>query len=304
MESGADVNAVNARHETALERAVLYDCTYAVRELLLLHAGVNMHDVDGDTALIAALFATEVDLLALLLETNRANLKVLKNAVKTPLMIALRRCDPGRFLTPLLEAGADVAQVDDGGMTVLHRAAVGTNDWDVEYVKPLLSYGGMSVLYAKDVEGPAPVHHAARFGRAKMPEVLGSCGADMAAKGLQGRTIMHHAVRCMDPTDFVAVFAKSLRSSDENKLNVADADGWTSLHLACKTNAGDVVSLLLRSCETAEDCRKMILHKGERGWMALAVAEFHGQENIGEVLRATLRSTNGDTESNSGRKRH
>lgn len=120
LESGANVNAVNARRETALQRAVLYDWTYAVKELLLWHADVNMRDVDGDTALIAALFATEADLLEVLLETNRANLNVLNNAGKTLLMIALRRCDPGRFLTPLLEAGADVAQVvDDDGVTVL-----------------------------------------------------------------------------------------------------------------------------------------------------------------------------------------
>lgn len=188
IHSGADVNAVNARRETALQRAVLYNWTEAVKELLLIwHADVNIRDEDGDTALIAALFAIEADLLALLLEANRANLNVLNNASKTPLMIALRRCDPGRFLTPLLGAGADVAQVvDDDGMTVLHRAAAGTNDWNREYVKPLLSYGSMSVLNAMDIEGLALVHHAARFGRTKMLEVIVGCGADMAAKDFQG----------------------------------------------------------------------------------------------------------------------
>lgn len=77
-------------------------------------------------------------------------------------------------------------------------------------MKPLLSYGGMSVLNVKNVEGLAPMHHAAGFGLTKILEVLDECGAGMAAKDCQGRTIMHHGVRCMDPVDFTTVFAKSL----------------------------------------------------------------------------------------------
>lgn len=46
-----------------------------------------------------------------------------------------------------------------------------------------------------------------------------------------------------------------------------------------------------------EDRRRTILRKGECGWTAFAVAKFHAQESIREVLRTALRSSSIDAKS-------
>ena len=284
LESGAVVNVLNARNITPLQRAVLNQWTDTARLLLKYGANPNICDEDGDTALTVGMLSDELNIVKLLLD-SKAEPNVLNRHNMTPLMLALR--SPNLYVLPLILAGADVILCGDNRVTVLHRAAAETKDEAVEDVFPLL-WRGKDHLDVKDAEGLAPVHHAARFGRKRMIQALHGCGADLASKDAQGRTAMHHAVRLMPWQDFAEVFAEFLRPNEENKVNVPDADGWTPLHWACKAGSFPTVCRLLESCDTAEDCKKMILHKGERGWTALAVAQFHCRRNTMMVLAQAL----------------
>jgi ankyrin repeat protein len=284
LEAGAKVDAQNARRITPLQRAVLNQWTETAKTLLEAGADPDIRDEDGDTALTAAMYSDQLDMVLLLLGSG-ADLNVLNGGDNTPLMLALQ--SPKLYLPPLIEAGADVRLCGGNGITVLHKAAAETSMGAVDNVLPLLQHG-KGHLDIRDAEGLAPVHHAAKAGRVKMIQKFHECGADLSAKDNQGRTAMHHAVRSWSLTDFVQVFANFLLPNEKNKVHIPDVDGWTPLHWACKYGRTDVASQLLAKCETDEDRRNMILHKGEHGWTALAVAEFHDRTPIIRALRLTL----------------
>lgn len=287
LESGANVNAVNTRHITPLQRAVLNQWTKTVKVLLDFGANPNIRDEDGDTALTAALYSGQnQSVVKLLLEHSDADPDVINGNGKTPLMLALRY--PSAYLQPLIDAGADVAHCGEDQITVLHRAAAELDSGDVDSVTPLL-VRGEKYLDLKDIAGLAPLHYAAKYGRIHMIKELRKRGAPINAQDGQGRTPMHHAVRVMPPADFQEAFADFLCPNEGNDVNIGDADGWTPLHWACQSGNLEIVNLLLDKCGTDEARRKMILHRGERGWTALAIAEFHCRKNIKKALADALK---------------
>ncbi|KAI9689797.1 MAG: Ankyrin-2 [Bathelium mastoideum] len=283
LNAGADINAINSRFITPLQRAILNQETETAKELISRGAEPNIRDEDGDTALSAAIYSKELDLVKVLLNGG-ADKNVLNRSEKTPLMLVLRY--PKDFLPVLIDAKPSVLRCGDSKVTVLHYAAAETPDASVDGVLQLLQYG-KDDLNVRDFEGQAPVHHAARHGRAGMLKALQNHGADMCATDAQGRTAMHHAVRSMSHTDFAKAFEQFLKVGKDNRVNVPDADGWTPLHWACRCGTSPIVDLLLDGCDTVRDRRKMILG-GKHGWTALAVAEFHHQVSIVKALESAL----------------
>jgi ankyrin repeat protein len=285
IQFGAPLNATNTRRMTALHRVVLNAFIKMAELLLDSGADPNIPDEDGDTTLTAATVAEEPAMVNLLLIPKyKTKVDVMNSAGQTPLMLALR--SPGQLLPPLLSAKADVQQCGDDKVTVLHMAAA-QDSWNVDSLRPLFNYGKRH-LDAKDREGLAPIHHAARHGRSAMIEALRDAGANMAATDKQGRTTMHFAVRTMWASQIEDVFGKFLRPGAEHKVNIPDNDGWTPLHWACMINDANLINLLLNLCETDTSRRDLILQEQKHRWTALAIAEFCGTDENREALLAAL----------------
>lgn len=294
--AGANLDAVNVRGITPLQRAVLNQWLDTAKILLKHGADCNVRDEDGDTALTAALQSDQEDMVKLLLGPgNLVDPDVLNGGGMTPLMLALR--SPQKFLPLLIETKPDVRLCSADGINVLHKAAAGNGGRDSECVLPLFQYG-KDYLNIHDMEGLTPLHHAAKRGRKDIMMSLLELEADMASKDGQGRSPMHHAVWAMrsSPEDFSEAFAEYLQPHETNEVHVPDADGWYPLHWAAKGDCLRDAELLLGNCESVNERLSMILHKGHRGWNTLAIAEFHGALHVHRHLKSLtiVQSTNSE----------
>lgn len=96
-----------ASHEQALR---------IVRAFLTDGCSVNSKDGTGATALHRAVWRQNLELVSLLLSQKDISLDCLDIDDRTPLMIAVEKCDK-RFIEMLLKAGADSSAKNSKGMT-------------------------------------------------------------------------------------------------------------------------------------------------------------------------------------------
>ncbi len=101
-------------------------------------------------------------------------------------------------------------------------------------VLPLLKYGNVN---AKANDGWSPLHHAARFGRVRVVEILLANGADVDARNKSGMTPLQLAATYDQPGD-----TKLLIGAKANLL-VQDRSGSAPLHLACGGGHEKVVAV-------------------------------------------------------------
>jgi hypothetical protein len=87
----------------------------------------------------------------------------------------------------LLGQGVDVNAKDDGGGTLLHYAAMWSNNVDI--LKCLVSAG--ADVNAKDEDGMTPLHTAVHYGSVDALKYLVSVGADANAKDKFGKMPLH-----------------------------------------------------------------------------------------------------------------
>ena len=121
---GADVNATNKHHETALKWACETKNVCAINVLLNAGADPSIVDSNGDTCLhTAVLEGCSKDALQAIIEHD-ADVNSINKNNKTVLMIACRRRNIDA-IDVLLNAGADHRMADADGSTCLHHAVYG-----------------------------------------------------------------------------------------------------------------------------------------------------------------------------------
>jgi len=136
----------------------------------------------------------------------------------------------------LLERGADVHSIGDGGRTPLHMAAVlGC----AEPVKALLDGG--AAVNATDYGGNAPLHLAAAFGHAESVRVLLSRGADVNVRNDGGNSPLYLAAS-MGCTEAVMALLEG-----GAEVNARCFKGNTPLYLAAFMGRIEVVRVLIRT---------------------------------------------------------
>ena len=215
LESGADVNAIDERGETAMTAATslfkpeIPELVEVMDLLLKSGASLDAKDRLGMTALHRAASMKWHSVLRLLLE-NGASVNEKDLREQTALKIAIEENDleASRLL---LAAGSDIGARDDEGFTALHEAI---RVHSVEGTELLISAG--ADIEATDDLGTTPLHIACdntfgaeeeeeRTESRKVLEVLLQARPNLEAKDEEGLTAFDIAQEndCMDAIDML-----------------------------------------------------------------------------------------------------
>ncbi|KAI1767480.1 ankyrin repeat-containing domain protein, partial [Hypoxylon sp. FL1150] len=285
LKANANINVTNERSITPLQRSIMNKWFPTALFLLEKGADPNIRDENGDTALMAAFVSTADDELINALLKNHAEPNIANKQQMTPLMRAATFA-PEHVFT-LLRSGANILSKGPDGTTALHIVAKTGSTSTLEYIMSFLK--DKDKLNVKDDEGLAPIHAAARSGRGTLITALCKHGANVSERDSQGRTIMHHAVRSFTASDFKDVFEDFIELRADNYINVADDDGWTPLHWACRGAQTEIVSSLV-----AGNSGKQVNIECNRGWTPYDIAIFHIQDDLRQTMERIL-DTQGTT---------
>ena len=248
LKSGADVNAQNAFHATAL----IWAGGDAVKSRMLIEHGadVNVHTQQGRTPLMAAAKRNgNADLVRLLFKTGAD--------VNTPgdtTLIPAAQSGDIEIMRLLIEAGANVNCISPRlGETPLMYAAASDN---VEAVRLLLAKGANPNAGLKNmtrviggstldmgIGKQTPLMWAAPTGSPELIRALIDAGANVNAQGIQGMSPLMLAV-ASENQDLAAV--RVLLQSGAN-VNARNGRGETALDWARKFGGRPVIAALQRA---------------------------------------------------------
>ena len=203
LKSKADPNIANIEGHGSLHKAVNADCSReTLQEIVDYGADVNAKDRRGRTALLLSCFYRQMD-----------------------------------SLNVLIKAGADPTIDDEEGFSCIHAAVDGRCSTDV--LQTLIDNGAH--VNARRRDGATALMRACRTGQSESVMFLLEAGADVNIVRPDGSTCLHVAVhgKCSKET---------LQNVIENGLNVNSANkrGETALILACESAQTESVKLLLK----------------------------------------------------------
>lgn len=277
VESGADINARDAKARTPLHRAIRQeaqalkkpDVLYTVKALLARNADLTAADENASTPLHAAALLGEYTLIEAILSAQTAgnlNLNAGDKDGKTPLFLALenKKSDTAKIALLLLEKGADGRARDKKGTTPLAQTA---RMGDTGVLTALLAKGapldeavGDSTALGFAVSNS--MKDAARF--------LLDQGAD-PKRAMSGESILERAIN-NDWDDFAALLIE--KGVD---LNVRHRGYQTPLTRAVMRNRKEVVALLLQKGADTNA-------KNSEGKTALQIARRESRNELIELL--------------------
>ena len=292
-----------------------------VRALLRLGLNVNLADTQGNTLLMYATVAAQVEMVKLLLEF-KADVNAKTHAGVTALLYAAE-CESLEIANLLIERAADInASADDDKYSVLMVAAnygrkdlaqmlieegadinaqngkggkalgVAAREGYPEIVK--LLYENSADVNAKDENTHTALMLAARRGHTDVIELLLELGAYIHATCTEGATpLMAAAVRGQVKA------AQLLIGKNVNINEQMPANGFTALHWAVKTNQVESVKILLAAKADItikdKDQKSAFQYAVEQGnhemvaaFSAFVAHDPNGNEKLGDIHGATL----------------
>ncbi|EAY07153.1 ankyrin repeat protein, putative [Trichomonas vaginalis G3] len=231
-------------------------------EYLFAHGlDINIQNGQKDTALTMAVEQNKMDAVEALI-MHGANVDAVNNCGRTALILAVqnKRLDIAEFL---FQHGANINATDKKGVSAIHLAIKNnfidiiklfiSNGEDInasalnnavmfnskEIVDILILHGAN--INAKGKNGKTAIHIAAIYGRKELAELLLSIGADINAKDKKGRNALHHAIGQND----LESLEKDLESE---KIDIHSKDINYDTYVGWSTNLTDnmdIVELLI-----------------------------------------------------------
>lgn len=185
-----------------------------------------------------------------------------------------------RIITYLVEeVGADVnARGGEWGcplmLTVAKHGSKSIEEcpWDSWQFEYLLRHGARADYV--DSLGRTVTHWAALKLDSSAVNMLIRSGADPACRDKFGRTPLHFAASICDVDVMRSILGHLSLDANSFNVNVQDADGWTPLMWACRSETADQALLLINEYE-ADIC----VRSNDGEWSPLKLARLHGWDD-------------------------
>ncbi len=228
---------MNEKGETALHLAAKQDA-YLTRDVLSHGFDINIRNVCGETPLMCAVNAENIDTVTFLLK-NHADVNATDDQQATCLHLAALNDKSGSITELLLRRNPDIEAIDGLGLSPLFLAAFNGND---AAFRRLLKFGARPE--AKEVDGFNALHYACMLANhVFMSRLLGKNGPDFEA--------FYELSKYGLPTDPSHSTTSKRRAQIVHSLIDHSADvhassqGFTPLHIAALTAQEQLVEILL-----------------------------------------------------------
>ncbi len=257
LKSGIDINVTDERGWTALMHAVNNGNLSTAKYLIEVGASVQVHALDGTTALSLAYESENNELIQLLTAKNPATSAVQDQNQFADQPSQTRPVDISTLLFGVLQgensgtksalenASAEfevkmgrkpsVRAVDEYGRTDLHWAAV----LNLPALAEALIGEGMIVDKPDRSYGATPLHYASSIDGTEAARILITYGAEIDRSDWSGKTPLHYSAQVN------ASKMANLLISNGADLEARDRTGGTPLHDAAKKNAVEVADILI-----------------------------------------------------------
>ncbi|PZC90497.1 Arp, Ankyrin repeat protein, partial [Pyrenophora tritici-repentis] len=316
LDNGADVNAQGGDYRNALQAASEGGHTEVVELLLDKGADVNAQGADVNAqgglhgnALQAASERGHTEVVKLLLDKG-ADVNAQGGLHGNALQAASER-GYTEVVKLLLDKGADIALSDENGFTPINAAS---SNGHSAVARLLLERGACIVAHGADRHCDTIMNLFAFWGHldllrlaheqshadVHLPQIHGRTPLHLAARGGHMDTFQYLISLGLDPTtmdvkgDDVLCYASSGRSLDivnailgRSPKRLRESTQWDPLHWACRAGNVEVVRLLI---EEGFCSRSVTILESEGQWSPLAIALFHGNDEMLEHLSSSFRS--------------
>lgn len=228
---------INENGETAFYLAAKQD-SYLTRDVLSYGFDIDVRNVCGETPLMCAVKAENVETITFLLG-NHADINAIDDQQATCLHSAALKDESGTMTQALLRRNPDIEALDASGLTPLFIACFNGND---AVVCRLLRYGAKS--QAKQPNGFDALHYACMYANhVFMSRLLNKSGPDFEA--------FYELSKYGLPADpshatISKRRAKIIHALIDNGADIhTSGEGFTPLHIAALTAQEQVVNILL-----------------------------------------------------------
>lgn len=184
---------VDENQNTLLHHAIAYVPNYEITCFFIKHIDVNSKNNEDETPLIKLLLSKNfpdkrIEIIDLLL-SHGADINLAGNYGQSPFSTALRVQETEiAVLEKLIQSGADIHQLDEGGGHAIHYAAA----MDLDYLKFMLKQKvDINTLTIEKQQTPLMI--AAMYNQQDTVEYLLDQGADINLRDTNGKTAMDFA---------------------------------------------------------------------------------------------------------------
>ncbi|KAI1561046.1 Arp Ankyrin repeat [Pyrenophora tritici-repentis] len=304
-----ELDTKDARRRTPLYVAVDKGSSVLTRMLLDNGADANAQDGDYRNALQAASERGHTEVVKLLLDKG-ADVNAQGGLHGNALQAASERGHT-EVVKLLLDKGADIALSDENGFTPINAAS---SNGHSAVARLLLERGACIVAHGADRHCDTIMNLFAFWGHldllrlaheqshadVHLPQIHGRTPLHLAARGGHMDTFQYLISLGLDPTtmdvkgDDVLCYASSGGSLDivnailgRSPKRLRESTQWDPLHWACRAGNVEVVRLLI---EEGFCSRSVTILESEGQWSPLAIALFHGNDEMLEHLSSSFRS--------------